>query len=328
LAADGMGARSDTRLSQFLLGAGTFNWSTFTPLRSNFSAFESAVAFARGNLRYVILAGPTGWGKSHLIHAAAEMAIAQGGAGLVVSVHEALQTPELAFDPRPVLIDNVHDVRRRPRWRHELLKLVALRLRHRRPTLVCLDEAMCGRLIKELAALSHEDSVTYISNPTEEERELLILQAAGKMGLELHRSIARMMARHHEGNAHTIMGALNRLSLGKGPWNTESALGRASGLIFPDAVGADGWDLRDLALAAAQGSGCEDTTQRQEQAKVFCWLMRRVVAVPEASLASYLRCTTSQVFRWTQECEAGLSCPQFSEKCRIARVRLLESLRS
>jgi hypothetical protein len=136
------------------------------------------------------------------------------------------------------------------------------------------------------------------------------------------------MARHHEGNAHTIMGALNRLSLGKGPWNTESALGRASGLIFPDAVGADGWDLRDLALAAAQGSGCEDTTQRQEQAKVFCWLMRRVVAVPEASLASYLRCTTSQVFRWTQECEAGLSCPQFSEKCRIARVRLLESLRS
>jgi hypothetical protein len=284
------------------------------------------MAFAQGTAPFVILIGPSGWGKTHLVRAAAEAALVKGSEGMVITAQAFIASPEVMCDPRPVLIDNAHDVRHKPRGRQTLRWMVEGRLKFRRPTLICLDENHSGRLFRELRTLSHDPWVARITNPEAEERELLIMQAASKMGLDLHRSIARLMARHQAGNAHTIVGALNRLSLGRGPWNQESSLPRACGLIFPLFVGSDGWDIRDVAAEAVEAAFSVGPSTLHERHTCLCWLLRRVVGLPENRVAEYLKLDARDIYHLTASIESQGIDQAIGEKAALARKAFLRML--
>lgn len=288
-------------LSDVILGGGSGGWHGFAPLPSNFTAFEAAIRVAQGSSSYAVIVGPSGWGKSHLLQVAAEKAAVRFGRDC--SIHSP--TSFLAMDASqvgsmPLLIDGVQDILRLPRLRHRFMVRLRERARLRRPTLLALEADPSSKLLQELASLRVERSVFHIAIPSPEERELIVSNVGLSMSMKLHRTLARVIGRHVDGNGRSMLGALNRLALYDNDWSSESKLTKALGITLPFLTGCDGWDIRDavqeavsLALPLPEGEAVIPAW--------LCWSMRRLLRMPEDQVAAFLGLPPGEIHRLTEE---------------------------
>ena len=63
--------RQAPRLSEVLFETSRATFAAYAPLPSNVEAIDAALRFSAGHEILVALVGPSGWGKSHLLGAAA-----------------------------------------------------------------------------------------------------------------------------------------------------------------------------------------------------------------------------------------------------------------
>lgn len=290
-------------LSDVLLGdAG--EWNGFAPLPSNFAAFEAAMRVAHGLSSYAVIVGPSGWGKTHLLQVTAERIASLHNAECVIhSPASFLAHSDSETTTLPVLVDGVQDVLRMPRLKHRFMVRLRERTRHRRPILLAMESEPQSKLLRELAMMRVKPSVFPITVPTSSERELIVINVALSLGLQLHRTLARLIAKHVDGNGMSILGALNRLALYGNDWSCESNLPRALGITLPFLRGRDGWDLRD-AVQEAVTSALLGSKESDRLCGWLCWSLRGLLKLPEDQVAAFVNLSPGEVHTLTQKAKS------------------------
>lgn len=297
----GMRAIPEPSFSDVILGGGSGGWHGFAPLPSNFAAFEAAMRVAQGSSSYAVIVGPSGWGKSHLLQVAAERAAVRcGGECQIHSPTSFLALPSSNVNPMPLFVDGVQDILRLPRLRHRFMVRLRERTRLRRPTLLALEADGSTKLVRELASLRVERSVFHIAIPSPEERELIVANVGLSMDMKLHRTLARVIGRHVDGNGRSMLGALNRLALYDNDWSSESKLTKALGITLPFLTGCDGWDIRD-AVQEAVSLALPTPGSAAALSAWLCWSMRRLLRMPEDQVAAFLGLPPGEIYRLTEE---------------------------
>lgn len=232
------------RLSEVLFDRPSRTFASFAPLPSNVEAVEGALRFSAAKEPLVALVGPSGWGKSHLLGAAALRMARTGSIVRLASVGEHLRSAGSAESAGALLLDDCQEVLAKPKMRLTLRLLLERRVRAGRQTMLAFTLPRPTRAIAGLLPLERSWSVTTLEAPAAEERALLIEQMAAAEGLTLSPRLVRIVATRMHGNGRTLSGALKRLRLSGSTWLDAAATLRACGLLDPFFADNPGWDLK------------------------------------------------------------------------------------
>ncbi|MBS1724035.1 MAG: hypothetical protein JSS66_13905 [Armatimonadetes bacterium] len=316
-------ASSRPRLSDAVVGRSSAGFQNLTALPSNISAIEAAMRFVDGTCVFLALSGPSGWGKSHLLVAVTEqLNRAHPGSATVVSALQWLK--QSGRDTVPVLlIDDIQDVMSHPRTKYQFRRKLDLRVRTGRPTLVAWNQAHACKYCRSLLPSSRQWVFANIAEPRSGERELVVLQIASRMGLQLSKPIARLVAKHLHGNGRSISGALQRLRMAKSDWTLDNDVLEACGLLSPYLLGSEGWDPRDQVQEAVSGTlgGSEGGVRPSD---VSCYLLLGEMGISESEVADFMRVSPSAVYTRAKNVRTSLSDPQVKtlvDACRNAVLR-------
>lgn len=286
---------SQPKLSDTLLGDGPLTFSSLAALPSNIQAIEAGMQFAHHLRPYVAVLGPSGWGKSHLMESVAAIMLHEGDVKPVLtSALDWINSQGRVDSNEPLLLDDVQDVDRRPRARHQLRTAIERRVLLRRPTFLSFNCDKPNRLTKDLMCVPRMWTVVNIQEPTVDERELIVCRVAASARISIHRSIARVIANHLHGNGRSILGALKRLHLAKADWSREEDLSRACGILMPYLLGRDGWDIRDVAFEAVSSVVASEETRKA----ILSWILRSEIGLCEEEIATFLRIRPSSVYKY------------------------------
>lgn len=186
----------------------------FALVPSNIEAVEAAKLFTSGQIPFLALIGPSGWGKSHLIQGV-QMSLTDGERERAVfsTANQFLNSgcrPEL---PSLLVLDDAQASLTRIRTRNELRVALELRLRLKRPTLLSYTSESGHRKIIDFLPSAHRWAVFSIRTPKVKERILVVSQLAENCDLLLSPRLIEILALSIGGNARSIQGALNRLIL-------------------------------------------------------------------------------------------------------------------
>ncbi len=113
------------------------HFDRFAVLPSNLNAVESALLFSTEISPLVLIAGPSGWGKTHLLQIAAEQCEKAVGRRVAPVAASAFLLRGGRWDhPGPLMLDDVQVCLKQSRERQLLRSALEVRVRLRRPTLL------------------------------------------------------------------------------------------------------------------------------------------------------------------------------------------------
>jgi energy-coupling factor transporter ATP-binding protein EcfA2 len=225
-------------------------------LESNIRAIEACVEFARGLSPFVVLYGPSGWGKSHLVASLEAEMEAQGSGPVRLRDAVAWVSAPLRSDHRcALMLDDVQGVVRHPRLRHALRTHLEHRTRTGRSTLLCITSRRPVATAKLLPVTIPAWKFAAIHEPSIRERLVIVRQLASQRRLSIADEVGYLIANHLHGNGRSILGAIERLKLAGSGWDRPESVLPACGVLSPYLIGNDGWDARDVvADAVAQAA--------------------------------------------------------------------------
>lgn len=288
------------RLSETLFDKARSGFSTLTALSSNVKAIEASLMFANGLAPFVAIVGPSGWGKSHLLRAAADLICRE--VGLRAQVLPAAQwgTAGARWDSQaPLLVDDAQDALERPRLRQALRLCLERRVQSGRPTMIAFAAPKVTRTIRSFLPGSRDWQVVAIGIPNHNERELVSRQIAGIERLTLSPALHRLVARQSTWDGNAMTGALRRLRLIQSRWTEPGDVLRALGVLNPYLVDGTGWDLRDhiheaiTAFTASKGPIAE-RAKRSLELSVYFMIDR--IGLSEGDVATYFRLSPGEVY--------------------------------
>lgn len=233
------------RLSAALFHRSPSGFSTMAAMSSNVKAIEAALMFSNGLAPFVTLYGPSGWGKTHLLQAAAT--VVHREFGLMARVQGVTQWFESGarWDHQaPLILDDAHLALNRARLKQSLRLALERRVRAGRMTMLAFSTPKMSRAIKGLLPNARGWVLGPISEPSPVERELVTRHMAGIEGLTLAGSIHRFFSKQATWDGRTMIAALRRLKLVQSRWTDAEDVLRALGVVSPHLEGS-GWDLRD-----------------------------------------------------------------------------------
>jgi hypothetical protein len=219
-------------------------FASLAALPSNVEAIEAGLRFSAGMEPYVALVGPSGWGKSHLLSAAALRMAKSAPPVRLISVADHLRASDSVDVPGVLLLDDCQEVLGKPKMRLMLRLLLERRVRTGRPTMLAFTLPKPTRALSNLLPSERNWITTALEAPGTQERVLLIDQMAAAEGLALSSRLVRIMASQMHGNGRTLSGALKRLRLAGPSWQDASATLRACGLLDPFFSDNPDWDLK------------------------------------------------------------------------------------
>lgn len=231
------------RLSEVLFDGPLRTFASFAPLPSNVEAVEAALRFSAGIDPLVVIVGPSGWGKSHILVSAANRLAKTCGPVRHSTAVEYITGPEPLDLPGPLLLDDCQEVIGKPKLRLMLRLLLERRVRAGRPTMLAFTQSRPTRPLCNLLPTERNWCIATLEAPAPAERMLLIDQMAAAEGLALSPRLVRIIATQMHGNGRTLSGALKRLRLSGATWLDASETLRACGLLDPFFVDNPGWDL-------------------------------------------------------------------------------------
>ena len=232
------------RLSEVLFDRPNRTFASLAALPSNVEAVEATLRFSAGIEPLVALVGPSGWGKSHLLGAAAARMSQYAPPVRLASVGEHLRCPDVVDAFGPLLLDDCQEVLAKPKMRLMLRLLLERRVRTGRPTMLAFTLAKPTRALSNLLPSERTWSTVVLESPAAQERALLIEQMASAEGLALSNRLIRIVSGQMHGNGRTLSGALKRLRLSGASWLDPSATLRACGLLDPFFADNPAWDLK------------------------------------------------------------------------------------
>lgn len=279
------------RLSEVLIQEHSHGFDTLAALPSNIRAIETSLLFSSGIQTLGALVGPSGWGKTHLLLAAAERIGGFRKCPGVVNAEEWLARGKPSDPSEPLLLDNVQDILLRKRLIVPLRLELERRTRTKRPTLLSFTAPKLTRQIKALLPMSRDWVVATLSEPAACERFLIVRQMAAVEGLILSDTLTSILSRRLKGNGRTIQGALKRLRLSHATWVGDHRTLEACGVLGPFFEEGSAWDLRDHIVETAERA--ESSCCKQG---LIAHTMLRVALLPEAEVAGYLQIEQSEAY--------------------------------
>lgn len=270
----------------------------FATLPSNAGAVEGVLSFVRGDLPFVALFGPSGWGKSHLLDEAAKFTRAYRLPGSEVRVANSWLRETSGYAQEPVLVlDQVQDALGKVRERQLLRHALEIRLRLGRPTLLALTAGESESPLNRILPRQRLQQFL-LEKPTRHERQQIIRQIARNESVHLSDRLVTALARSLAGNGNSISGAIQRLGLLQSCWSSPEDELRALGTLKPHLSWRRGWDLRDHVyenvVHVLQKNGVQDQRWAQE---VSIFFMLRSFGLSEADVGSYFGISTGEVHR-------------------------------
>lgn len=279
------------RLSDVLFQHQTRGFETLAPLPSNIEAIEAALLFSSGLCNLTAIAGPSGWGKSHLLRASCEHLERAGSSRLSVqTAMEWVENQKFADSGQPLILDNVQDVLRKPRLRLMFRLALERRVRASRPTLLSFTAPKACRQIRAALPSTRAWTIVCLEAPHPAERHLVVRQIAANEGIALSEPLIRLLASRLKGDGRTLQGAVRRLGLESPIWQGDESALRASGLLAPFFADNSTWDLRDHVYEQAMRFACESPRN------LAVVTLRRVACMPESDIARYFGISQGEVY--------------------------------
>ncbi|HMS54071.1 MAG TPA: DnaA/Hda family protein [Fimbriimonadaceae bacterium] len=279
------------RLSDVLFQHQTKGFETLAPLPSNIEAIEAALLFSSGLNTLTAIAGPSGWGKSHLLRAASEhMAKVGSSRPNVEAAVDWVEAQKFADSNQPLILDDVQDVLGKPRLRLMFRLALERRVRSNRATLLSFTAPKACRQIRSALPSTRNWTVVCLEAPHPAERHLVLRQIASNEGVSLSEPLIRLLASRLKGDGRTLQGAVRRLGLESPIWLGEESALRASGLLAPFFADNSTWDLRDHVYEHAS----KFPTDSPRNLAVVA--LRRVACMPESDIAKYFGISQGEVY--------------------------------
>src|SRR5512133_2618354 len=195
------------RLSQALFTNNAKDFRSMATLPSNVEAIEAAMLFSTGLENLVAVIGPSGWGKSHLLTAAADRMRMEFGLSTVEvqNVGDWLTNNCRQAQFMPVILDDVQTCLSSTKTKQHLRLALERRAKAARPTLLSFTASAMDRQIKSLLPQLREWTVVPIKAPTPSERVLVVRQMCKSEGLTLSDTLVDLIAKKVNGNGRTYI---------------------------------------------------------------------------------------------------------------------------
>ena len=273
------------RLSEILFERPRATFAAYAPLPSNVESIEAALRFSAGVEPLVALVGPSGWGKSYLLSAAATR-MAKGSPPVrLASVEEFLRGGSVDV-AGALLLDDCQEIIGKPKLRLTLRLILERRVRAGRATMLAFTLPRPTRALAGLLPLERSWLTATLQAPAPSERAALIEQMAGAEGLALSPRLVRVIAGRMHGNGRTLCGALKRLRLAGATWLDAAATLRACGLLDPFFADNPAWDLKGKIARLAERNRVR--FGRVLPTDLAIYTMLRVAGLGEADVARSL----------------------------------------
>ena len=281
------------RLSDVLFDRPRATFASYAPLPSNVESIEAALRFSAGVEPLVALVGPSGWGKSYLLSAAAMRMSKTTPPVRLVSVEDFLRggTVDLAG---ALMLDDCQEILGKPKMRLTLRLILERRVRAGRATMLAFTLPRPTRAMAGLLPLERSWLTTTLQAPASPERATLIEQMAGTEGLALSPRLVRVVSTHMHGNGRTLSGALKRLRLAGPTWLDASSTLRACGLLDPFFADNPAWDLKGKVARLAERNRAR--FGRVLPTDLAIYTMLRVAGLGEADVARTLEIEPSAAY--------------------------------
>ena len=319
--------RSVQRLSDAFRAHGQFPIGDLAPLACNIRALEAASDFARGVHNQVVIIGPSGWGKSHLLRSAAHaIRLYQDRPVVVADAATWALAQRRVKDAAPLILDDVQDVIRHARARHCLRDCLARRSEFGRPTLLGFNALRMCRDLHELLPVSAPWVCATIKEPDVQDREIVVRQIARKEGVVLSRAARRTIARMVAGNARSIEGAMRRLRLVTDDWSEPASVLPLCGLVMPYVVDGTEWDPREIVASVATGVLEGTVAGRKVVKEITAFILCRDMGLSESDVAAYVELPPGEVYRWVAIVEELLVQPEVERAVQACQNAVLQSL--
>jgi len=263
-------------------------------LPSNVQAVEASLLFATGRLPFVVLSGPSGWGKSHLLQASASACsvVERIPRPAIISAKE-FQANAYRIDPSiPLIIDDAQEALDQHKVRIQLRLALERRVRAHRPILLSFTCPKVTRNIKAFLPGYHSAWVSAtIEAPSANDRQRVVAAMAKAEGLVVAESLVKILSRKLHGDGRTFEGALKRLRLAGDRWLDSASVLRALGVLNPYFAGHGSWDLREFILEAVY-LRCKTEWNRD----LALHVMLHIALLPEAEVARFMEIEPGTAF--------------------------------
>lgn len=284
-----------SQLSDLIFTGNTHSFSNIAALPSNVQAVEASLMFAAGMSSFAVLVGPSGWGKTHLLNAAASHLNLQGHQNIEVrTVEDFLNNQSRIDSTKPLILDDAQIVLSRPRFRILLRLALERRVRSGRPTLIALTSVKPLRSMGAIIPNIRRWMVSEVQKPSKSENILLLNQLAKNEDVKLSSALSQLLSLKLNGNGRTFLGALRRLKLEADDWSERSSVLRACGILEPFFSDNSDWDLRHRILKEANRNRVKFPGLKPEE--LACYTMLREANLCEQSVAQYLNYEPSEVY--------------------------------
>ncbi len=286
-------------------------FSSIAALPSNLKAIEASLLFCSGVQGCVAIVGPSGWGKSHLLSAAAK--VIRRSQSTTVAVLPAIDwaSGNCKWDINaPVILDDVQDALNQVRTRQNLRIGLERRVKSGRPTLVAHTDEHPNKGHRSVLPCIREWIVGGIEEPTSAERELVARQIASTKGMAVDGAILTLLAKKTKGNGRSLDGALERLKLVQDRWMGSEAVLKACGILGPYFGDCHGWDVRDHiheTVSSVYGKRGLSMAQLTSAVKLSIYIMLADVGIGEEEVASYFRLSPGETYACAQQLASSLA---------------------
>lgn len=255
-------------------------------LPSNVEAIDAALHFSMGLKPFVVLAGPSGWGKTHLLecistHMAKEFNVRTS----IVNAYDWLSGRHRAEPRRPLILDDVQDAMTGARQKVFLRLSLERRIRVGIPTILAITGDRLTRHHLSFLPSVREWSLHELSEPTGAERRVVVEQMARTEGIQISKFLSKLLATRMKGNGNTFHGAINRLKLSGTHWTTPEETLRACGLLDPFFADNSAWDLKEKIKSAIGKTGNQFSDI--ELCGLCCYALLNVAQLGELDVARF-----------------------------------------
>ncbi|HWP30754.1 MAG TPA: DnaA/Hda family protein [Fimbriimonadales bacterium] len=294
-------------------GKGFYTWaadsfSGIAEFDSNRSALNVARAFAQGFTSFAAIVGPSGWGKTLLLHST-EKALQKRFPGDVkrLSCSDFLSNAQLYQKTRVLILDDVQEIYHSLKNRQLFFRHLEQRIRTGKPTFLAASPNGLTTLRSLLPSPSRWQVVT-LDEPNIEEKVSAVREICHLEGIHLRPEAIRLIAKSVAGNGRSLLGALTRLKISVGNKLKRLDPLRLMGLLEPYLAEKTYAHLKELTEEAI--SRCMNLRICKGKPKcslmLAIYILRGVAEIGEEKVATLLDVAPGEVFRLYKQCERAL----------------------
>lgn len=318
--------KTSPKLSEVLFERSEKSFSSLAVLPSNADAVQAGHFFAAGMNAFVAITGPSGWGKSHLLDAAAKnLTLATGIAHERLCATDLLANPSKADQSTGLILDDVQEVLGKARSQIALRLNLERRVRSGKPTLLAFTLPRPTRQLKAFLPSGRDWVITTMKEPQPQERIPLLKHLSVAEGLTIGDPLTKVLAYQMYGNGRTLAGALKRLRLAGLVWEDTSATLRACGILEPFFADNADWDLKLRILKVAEQQRAHFPNLQVNDLAIYTML--KVASLSESGVARTMSLSPADVYlrsrRFAKQAEEN---PAFAALVRQFVSNVVETL--